>query len=422
MKKIGLSIVLALMLIVSGTRPAPALMVDVTQIIQKVTSYIQKLSDCTQKISQQINQIKLMATQGFDLSQLRDMADDFFIKKISISLKMHKLVTASKGKKRDVMIANQELYRKGATDNYNAKYSQAEIDLGYLQGELAAAQARLSATIPECAQKYTNYEMEDRVVEKDTKWGIYVECKTRQDLYASQVEELSAAVADMEGVMADQKSKEIRADVGDKNYKERKKHKETLEEAQDKNESSAYTDGDEEAIFPAAHTEGEWDTEGNAKSQQQDREYYRIFARRYFYDPDDPRFQGDGWGKEKTVRFQSNLDRLNRERRFLYINSAAHLMQAASTARREIAKRMKGEDRISAETSEGPNEYDAMSSYTATRIENIKALLLYAQVQSVKLQYLAAKELLHAELRKKSINKNVKFDKIDLGKYLMEGE
>ena len=421
MKKIGLSVILSVFIIIGGTRPAPATMVDVTQIMGKISDYIQKLSDTTQKISQQINQIKLMATQGFDLSQLRDIADEFIIPELKIQQKITQLVKASKKKKTEVAAANQNLYKKGAATNYETKKDVAAQDVSYLQGELAIAQANLSATIPECSQKYLDWDLEDVVWEKDRKWGVYVECKTRQDLYASQVEELSAAVQTMIGVQIDQGIKESRARNKDKNYKERQKHLETLANAAYKNDT-AEGEGGETAKFLTTDAGGgaEWDTEGTAQKYQKKSEDYFKFARRYFYDPDDPRFCGDGWGKEKMVMFQSNTDRLNRERRYLYINSAAHLLQAASTARREIAKRMGGEDKIGGETAEAPNEYDAMSSYSATRIEHIKALLLYAQVQSAKLQYLAAKELLQAELRKSGIiNDNGRFHLIDLSKYAM---
>ena len=430
MKRIGLSVILAILITFSGVKPASAnLIVDFTQVVGKISDYIQKVSDSVQKISQRINQIKLAANQGFDLSHIWEINADFLIPEINLQTKIRQLVEGAYQKKLQVKQDNQDLYKKGAYTNYEEKKNVAASDVAYLKGELAIAQANLDRTKPECNKKYWDYDVENEVWEKDRKWGIYVECKTRQDLYASQVVELTAAVGTMIGVQVDQTVKENRARRKDKNYKERQKHLETLEEAAETNETDkdAGATGEEREFATVDASGKEWDTEGTAKLYAQKNEYYHQFVRRYFYDPEDPKFSGKGWGKEKMVLFQSNTDRLNRERRYLYINTAAHLMQIAGTARREIAKRTKAQDKLSAEaagTIEGPNEYNALNSFSATRIEHMKALLLYAQVQSAKLQYLAAKELLQAELRKNIIKDEArnKFDKIDLGKYLMETE
>jgi hypothetical protein len=424
MKRAVLSVILALGIIIGGAKPAPAVMIDITQILGKVNEYLKKISDISNKVSQEINQIKLMSTQGFDLSQLHKMvADDFFIEKIGLKTKIRKLVSGSKKKKTAVMAQNQEYYKKGATDNYAEKKNVAYDDLQYLSVKLAEAEANLSATDAECSAKYWSYDVEEEIWEKDRKWGVYVECVTRRDLYAAQVEELRVGVQDMAAVYNDQLGKEIRARNGDKNYKEREKHKQTLENAAKQNKTVEGSDGEEAEFFTTgAGANTEWDSDGTADRYQLKSDKYFKFARRYFYDPNDPAFAGEGQGKERMVMFQSNTDRLNRERRFLFINTAAHLMQVAATSRREIAKRMKGQEKISEETG-GPNEYDATAAYSATRIESIKALLLYAQVQSAKLQYLAAKELLEAELRKNNIvTDNGRFHLIDLGKYEVSGE
>ena len=70
-------------------------------------------------------------------------------------------------------------------------------------------------------------------------------------------------------------------------------------------------------------------------------------------------------------------------------------------------------------TPKAANELEAISSYSATRIENMRALLMYAKLQSARLQYMAARALLDAEMEK---TPNGNYLEFNLDKYILTKE
>jgi hypothetical protein len=107
------------------------------------------------------------------------------------------------------------------------------------------------------------------------------------------------------------------------------------------------------------------------------------------------------------------------------VNTAIHLLQVVTSTRREIPLQAHNLEAYANQTSYGKDELEAMSAYAATRIENAKALLLYAKVLSAKLQYIAARDLLNETLAKEIDDPtgNTKlYEPFDLGKYMLTPE
>ncbi|MBP3687443.1 MAG: hypothetical protein J6J35_03660, partial [Alphaproteobacteria bacterium] len=71
MKKIQTFLIV--MMLISNAQPASALMIDPGQISAKISDILQRITDAKAKVSQQVNQIELMTTQGFNFSELIDI-------------------------------------------------------------------------------------------------------------------------------------------------------------------------------------------------------------------------------------------------------------------------------------------------------------------------------------------------------------
>ena len=63
------------------------------------------------------------------------------------------------------------------------------------------------------------------------------------------------------------------------------------------------------------------------------------------------------------------------------------------------------------------DEFKAIGYYSGTKIDNTRALILYAKILSTKLQYMAAKDLLIIEARRRGRAEDVDTENFDLGKY-----
>jgi hypothetical protein len=111
------------------------------------------------------------------------------------------------------------------------------------------------------------------------------------------------------------------------------------------------------------------------------------------------------------------MDRVMRDRRNLLINSAIHLLQVTATLRREIPTKTEKIKDLYDEIPSAENEAKSLSYFSASKLDNIRALHLYAKVLTTKLQYLAAKDLLTIEPRRRISADNVDAEAFDLSKY-----
>jgi hypothetical protein len=86
-------------------------------------------------------------------------------------------------------------------------------------------------------------------------------------------------------------------------------------------------------------------------------------------------------------------------------------MQVTATLRADATSRRILIEEFTKTTVEGEGETESISSYSATKIEYIRALLLYAKMQTAKLQYLAAKEII-------DLNETKSFEQSDIKNYM----
>lgn len=413
MKKTAISVIIAFFIVCGGVKPAEALIIDPGQIVAKVSDFVEKISDSVSKITQQINQVKMMAAQGFDLNALKNMAKKYYkIDQTFLTKKMFKLIKGTKKKQKEVLQKEADLYKEVSVAQAQEKLDDIDDDLEFLDDELNETENDLSLKASECPSLKAEYDGMEEGSAKENKWNEYTKCESERQLLESNVEELKNVIDKMK-VERDKLQEELNEkEAGDASYEDKVKRVEELEKQ---------ADGEDNELIDASDQvseEDEWDTftpEQIAAKFTPNEADYEKFMERYFYDPDNLN------SKDKQYEFQSNVDRILRERRYLFINTAVHLMQVATTIRREIPVRTTSINKMANDTSTEANEIAAMSAYSATRVENIKVLLLYAQLLSAKLQYLAARDLLQADLKKEYADRH-NFDEFDLGRYILDSD
>ena len=154
-------------------------------------------------------------------------------------------------------------------------------------------------------------------------------------------------------------------------------------------------------------------------------EDYQKFIRAYFYEQDDNAFTNLQDGKALRLERQKHEalgDKIERQRKYLVINTMAHLLQVSATIRRELPIRESKIRYWFEQTKNKEDEITAVSTYANTRIESARALVLYARLQAAKLQYLAAKEIKSTSPKKQGKIEDNQLGKFDLEKYILTQE
>lgn len=416
MRKTAISVIIACFIVCGGVKPAEALIIDPGQIAAKVSDFVQKISDSVSRITQQINQVKMMATQGYSLKSLKDMAKKYYkIDQTFLTKRMFKLIKGTKKKQKEVLQKDADLYKEVSVAQAEEKLNEIDESISYIEDEIEEADKKYRTWRDSLCPRYkAEYDaMTEEGSEKEKKWNQYTKCEAERDLYQLNAAEYSQLLNEL-GREKEKLEKELEEKrSGDDTYKGKLKRVEQLE---------SQKDGDDNNLISAEDQiseDDEWDKikpEDIAAKFSPSEKDYEEFMDRYFYDPD--KLEGQG---EERYAFQSNMDRILRERRYLFINTAVHLMQVATTIRREIPVRTVVINKMANDTSTEDSEISAMSAYSATRVENIKVLFLYAQLLSAKLQYLAARDLLQADLKKEYADRH-NFNEFDLGRYILDSD
>lgn len=413
MKKIVVLTLLVMILMGGSIRSASAqIVLDPSQLGGKVSEFVQKIQDAASKITQQINQIKMMASQGFSLDDLADLKGKYYnIATGFLSDKMSKLVSGTSEKAAAALQEEVDTYKESRMELFNFKIEETKASIDMMEKERDAKKSEADIKENECERLRDAADRETDIELHSVKMGEVYKCEMELSRINTEISDLAAGKRELE--KQETKLKVQKSEIGtdkDAGYVERNARVEALKVAAEQEK--------EGFIAAAEHSGGdkEWDSDEATKDINFD-EVTKEFVERYFYDPENLK------GTE-TVNYQSNLDRIYRERRYLFVNTAAHLLQVATTIRREIPQRTMAIDAYANESSSGPNETTSMASYAATRVETIKALLLYAQLLSIKLQYLATRDLLQADTKKEYIDRNTgqikNFGDFDLEKYMVD--
>ena len=427
MKKIVIMMCLAVFLIGGNIRPAHALIVDVTQIATKVSDWVQKIKDSVSKVTQQVKQIELTARQGFNLDTVRQMAKDYFTKYLNsqfsyLDKRLFTLVAATKGKQLEAREKRRELYHEAVNKLIDEKkkiIAENERKASQDGDLLMSVELDLKAKCGEGGSLVVAYENSENPEEKDRIYKELTECQSNLEKVQREKHDMymlrDNSKYQHEEKLAEEKELLEQGDETEKDYIRQKKE----DEAQQDNTTLVQRETPQNE---------EWDTEGNAKDYSPTAEEYEKFINDYFYDPasltdtspqinDTPSNENniDGYSR-KAVVYQSNVARVMRNRKYLFVNTAVHLMQVATSVRREIPLRAKAIKDIKETPSNG--ELEAMVNYSAARIESARSLLLYSKLLAAKLQYLAGRDILQSKPQKEIEGKD--FGSSDLGKYILD--
>lgn len=415
MKKIAMALILATFLISGNVKPAEALIVDPLQLATKVSGYLETIKESVEKVTQQINQIKMTITQGFTIEGLKKLAGQYIsvgVLERAVQVRMSKIEANAKKKKVKEQEDKMKWDQATKLRMYNDKLDIANKDMEILENTAKEVNTQIQQKGDECLRLKNEADAETDENEWAKKNAAYEACDTElEDLKDNEKEQYALIKQYKEGIKDLEKTiKEV--EKGDEDYKNMEAMLKATKDAKDS----------EKIIDVQVSDKEEWDNKDAMKKFHLDEKDYQEFVNRYFYDPTSVK----GEGREGMKDYQSKMDRVMRERRFLLVNTAVHLLQVATSARREIPVREHNLEAYSNFTSEGKDELEAASAYAATRIENAKTLLLYARVLSAKLQYIAARDLLNETLAKEIkdpvTGQEKKYKEFDLGKYILTPE
>ena len=427
MKKILRKICLTLFMASLYITPASAaLIIDGTQITGVVNKYVTKIMEITEKVTQQIDQVKLMASQGYNWDSLKELAKDYYNKNglpININFKQEKdLVAGTKAKKLEAEEAKAKEYTESSIKLYETKQENAKKDQNTAQKQLEATTNAKNKKEKECNSLQTKYNQ----MESDNS-GSGEEVFIKLAECNSELERLKNEAAEWE---AQEKSlKEIIKNI-DEQLEKFKENKDPIQQANAKRIEALENDQAEEDSTIKIDDNGskEWDSEDALDSYQINDTEYQAFMLNYFYDSknlNSGSIKGLDAEKDKSLAYENYINRIMRNRRYLFVNTAVHLLQVATTIRRELPAKIETADTMFEQVINPEGELEAIIGFSNTRIENAKALLLYAKLLSAKIQYLAARDLINAELKKEIFDENgtpKKYQEFNLEKYILTDE
>ena len=415
MKKIISYMMLVMMLTFVGPKPADALILDPAALAGKISEWVGKVTDAVTKITQQISQIKQTATQGFSKAELFSKGKEYLgkygldklnIKKLSAKNKKA-LVEDTKEKEKDQLESDKEFYQETSQKYYESKKNVLKDNMTELETNLKSTKLELNTKENELRVKESQYktlkaqEADERTIDKAR--DEYEEVAAEVETLKLKKEELEENIDTLEKdqKLLDEEASKIgtSADPEYKAYEDRIK---ALEASQDI---------EVEVGAQNLKEDDEWDSEGIMASFTLSDEEYKNFIKKYFYS------EFNISGDVDKLAYQTEMDKVMRSRRQLVVNSAVHLLQVTATIRRELPER----SNIIKEMFDGvrstDSEFQAIGYYSGTKVENIRALLLYARLQSARLQYMAAKDLLIIEPRRRGNPGDETNSGFDLGKY-----
>ena len=423
MKKTLIYILIAILLASGVTKSAHALIIDTPQAQSVVSRYVNMLKEMALKRVQQTIQTKLMSIQGFDTRFAQSIAKKYYKKGSSLlTSKTNNLVEGTKKKKIAENQQNADNYREAAATLYSEKLKYIMSDKAEIEGDLTSEKAQKAQKEAECARLEQEYQTSAAEgFAKSELLTAAAECRSLVTELENTIKEREQQLTVYDEVIKENEQKLEEASAGDAIDQANQNRIDLL--SQDEEEKNTKTTPEDGNILKDA----EWDTDKALDVYQIDEEEYQAFMKNYFYDPSVLASSSKSSSADiqsSRAQYENSINRINRNRRYLFINTAVHLMQVATTIRRELPLRSQAADDIFQGLS-SDSELDALVSYSNTRIENAKALLLYAKLLSAKIQYLAARELLNTDIKKELVDENGKeksYSAFDLNKYILTEE
>ena len=401
MKKILSIITLSIFLTAGSPKPAEAIVFDAGQIAAKVAEIVQDIADAVQTGIQEVNKVKQMAAQGFNYDGLIKNATDF-AKKYAIDYVTHKILTKRfKQVERDTKAQNKKAMEKDKENYKEATEALYDKQIEIVNDEIAStcsakneAQSKMNVAKSNEASAKAAYEAEESPEAKNQKLMEYMKYSAEAEKYSNDYKELSKKCDELKKQQENLLQEKSKI-TSDEQYKALEKRINSMED-------------EENELITVDPGETEWD---KVKAEEYDpSKRYEEFVKQYFFDPEEL--------SNDVTTHQSRIDRIMRQRRYLVVNSAAHLMQVASSMRRSLPVEYKKNKEMFTSIGQDEGQLAAMEVYSATRVENARALLMYAKLLCAKLQYETARDLIKSDVQRREVD-NTKFD---LGKYILDSK
>lgn len=407
MRKFLYIIILSIFLTAGETKPAHAIVIDPGQIAGKISDYVEKITDAINMGIQEVNKVKQMATQGFNFQGLLDAAMNYGVSFLTNNLLANRnkeIEGGTQAQNKRILEMDRDNYKEAATELYKAQIKDITSQEDKVAAELNSTKNELASEKQAETSAKNAYENEEDPAEKDKKFDEYMK-------HSSKITELNNNVGELETLQ--------------KQLQEQKSNLNKELQKVENNEDEKYKSLDARVQAMETETNGfvgvedvgseEWDTVDIEKYMMSE-ETYKQFVNQYFYDTD----KLDNSGSKDINAHQSRMDRIMRQRRYLIVNSAAHLMQVAASIRRELPSYYERNKEMYSTIGQDEGELAAVNVYSSTRIESARALLLYAKLLCAKLQYESARDLLKADVEKTI--EGVNLMEFDLGKYILREE
>lgn len=414
MKKVTVSLVCFLML--STAVPAQALIIDGATLAAKISEWVGKVSDASTKLSQHVSQAKQLSSQGINKEALFGIGKDYFNEYASpwIKKNVKEIVKGTKQKNLEAMEAEKETYVTARNEYFDKKIEMTQKsidDTTATRKEKESERNKVKSKMESAEQKYE--EVKFVPGESEKAYDEYITLKMEYDALETACEELAALEDELLAQLSILESEKAKVGTdADPQYVTYQNRIDELKKEDEEDESSFVdkTEGNEELEWSMKNQD---DIVDRFSPTEQD---YTDFIGRYFYDPEELGVSG---GDQGRLEHQTKIDAVARDRKYLLVNAAAHMLQVTASLRREVPVRTYMADELFANTPKSANELEAISSYSATRIENMRALLMYAKLQSARLQYMAARALLNAEGVK---TPDGTYNEFNLEKYILTKE
>lgn len=407
MKKIAIYILSISLLVSANVKPAEALILDPAALAAKISDWVGKINDAVSKVTQQISQVKQMAAQGFNKEALFGAFGDFLGKygEKLIQQTRANIERSTKEKERQNLSEEKEQYAESSKKYYETKQKVIDENTKEAQSELSTSQKELSKLgVEEKQKKYeqlvSKEASEEQINDAYNEWQV---AKMRGEDLQQRIDEYKIKIDEMKEEK--EKVAEEASKIGTSEDPEYQAYEERLQ-AMD-----ASTEEEVDVNASTEELEEQWDTQGILEKVTVDNDTYVAFIDKYFYNEENITNSDNN-----LVAAQTETDRVMRERKQLLVNTSAHLLQVTASLRREIPKRSSHVKEMFDGVRSTDSEFQAVGYYSSTRIENARALLMYAKLLSAKLQYMAAKDLLVIDAHRTFMS-DEDFSKFDLAKY-----
>ncbi len=410
MKKKFYSIIVALFITVWNIKPAAAtIVIDGTEFTGKTAEWAQVLLDSGGKSIQQVMQDALMHGQGFVIDTVKGYLTDFVKNALNKDGKspFEPVEDSTKQKNVDIKIADRDAYQESVQTLYNKKYDIAKAQLEKEKDEAITYGKLCESAIINASTKKQAYEaVKGQVGKEEAAFDEYSKAVSNLTNICNTADELNIKVKEQQEMVGMLEEQKLKAGTdADPKYVELKKRAEASEQAvidetpvQDESQKTTW-----EEIDAKLPTEDE----------------FKEFYKKYFDDPESNLLSEAG-SKVDVLKTNTQSETVEIQRKWLRANTAIHLLQVSASARREVPVRSHAVKQMYENTKTESGETAAINAFAQTRIENARALLLYAKLLSAKLQYMAAHELytLPIQLERDNDSPNtINYGKFDMQHY-----